>query len=884
MASRALGPYTLMELIGAGGMGEVYRAHDSRLKRSVALKLLPEGSGEDREQLQRFQREAQAASALNHPHIVSIFDAGEIEGTVFIAMELVDGVPVTEWAARERPSVARILDVFVQIADALAAAHAIGIVHRDVKSSNILVDAQGYAKVLDFGLAKFAPAGGESTAATHLATQAGIVLGTVAYMSPEQAMGVGVDPRTDIFSLGVLLYETLTGRHPFARPTQLDVLHAIVHDPPAPFTDGSPELGWILGKALAKERDERYQSMREFGADLRRLRRALDSAPAVPHADARRRRRVPIAIWIVVVGMAAALAGLALGRRDATGTVTGSPIARLTPLTTDAGFEGEPTFSPDGKLIAYVSDRTGNFDIFLKRIDGGPDIQLTNDPGDDVQPAFSPAGNEIAFVSGRNFPGGIVYPSPEAPLVGGNIWVMPAFGGEPRRVATGNHPAWMPDGSAIVYVSGRWFGRRLMRVSPLGGDPKVIELAPNGNDSFSDVRRPAVSPDGRWIAFESRNTLFLAPSGGGRPALVAPGRDPAWAPDSRSIFFTATGSALNGALARAGVSAQGPTAGAPELISASGQRTAEPAVASDGIHVAFAAETVRGNVEAVAFDADGGRAVPGAVPRPLTTGNEVIFFFSVAPDGRTLTYDVRGRIWKLESNGPAVALTDGTRGRDTYPRWSPDGRLIAFARGGSGARGNAPADLWMMNPDGSDPRRIGAGANLTVFFSWTPDSRGIITQFPGDRQFHRVELSGGDRVLTNDKGLLGAAAISSDQRWLVVQSTNPDTGDSDLHAVLLDGSRSSRLVARTPGDDVHPMLSPSGKWLFWIVDHRNVFRVPGPAQGWRATPPEKVTSFPESGLFLEDPQLSADGRTLFYSRRERTADLWLMELKPDARK
>jgi Tol biopolymer transport system component len=248
-------------------------------------------------------------------------------------------------------------------------------------------------------------------------------------------------------------------------------------------------------------------------------------------------------------------------------------------------------------------------------------------------------------------------------------------------------------------------------------------------------------------------------------------------------------------------------------------------------------------------------------------------------------YGVRQQIWKLEPGRPPVQLTRNSDGQNTQPRWSPDGRLIAFARGSSAARELSAASLWIMNPDGSNPREVGRDVSMNGFFRWSADGRALLVVRPSDRQFYRIDLASGQmQKLSNEKDTFGIGVDSNDASWLVIQATNPRRGDVELRAIRADGSFASHVVANTPGDDVHPMLSPSGRWLFWIVDHQNIYRVPGPAQNWRAAPPEQVTSFARSGLFLEDPQLSPDGRKLLYARRERTADLWLMDLKTDANK
>src|SRR5437763_2269286 len=283
-AGTHFGRYEIRSPIGAGGMGEVYLAHDAQLDRPVALKLLPSDVTQDADRLRRFQQEARATSALNHPNILTIYEIGEADGTYFIATEFIDGTTLRDQMARERMKIDEILDVSIQVASALAAAHEAGIIHRDIKPENIMLRRDGYVKVLDFGLAKLT----EQRASTgpHALTLAdtgpGIVIGTVIYMSPEQARGLKVDARTDIFSFGVVLYEMLAGRAPFGGPTPSDVIVSILDREPQPLMlflpEASPEMQRVISKALAKERDERYQSVTEMLADLRGLKRGLEFA------------------------------------------------------------------------------------------------------------------------------------------------------------------------------------------------------------------------------------------------------------------------------------------------------------------------------------------------------------------------------------------------------------------------------------------------------------------------------------------------------------------------------------------------------------------------------------------------------------------------------
>ncbi len=894
MIGQTIAHYRVTAKLGAGGMGEVYRATDTKLGREVALKLLPGDLLRDPQALERFQREARAVSALNHPHIVAVFDTGMEDSQHFIVMELVEGVPLSEWIKKEQPELRRVLEVVTQVADALTVAHEAGIIHRDIKPANLLVTPQGYAKVLDFGLAKLTekrPSQEGATASIERPiSKAGAVMGTAAYMSPEQALGREVDGRTDVFSLGGVLYESVTGVRVFGSGSEIDVLHAIVHSAPRPARERNPtaprELQWLLDKALAKDRDERYQSMREFAADLRRLRRRMESASAVEEgvqiaAPAAR----PVRIWIWVAGSAAVTFAVLLGLltipavqsrllRGAGSRAVALHKLTLTQLTTDQGYEGEPTFSLDGETIAYVSDRTGNFDIYLKQVSGGPDINLTNNPADDLQPAFSPDGKQIAFVSSREGATDVlVYYSPRSAPVGGDIWVMSALGGSPRRVARlGNYPSWSPDGSAILYTSGPWTFKKLYRVAAAGGEPQEIpvqltEAIP------PHLLYPRYSADERWIVFEAQETIYVVPATGGVAKLIALGRNPVWTADSSSIIYSSTEPGRNESLWQIPFSiASGEASGPAWPLTVGRGRDTQAAASRDGKRIAFSAQSLSFNLEVLPIDAEAGRVT--GEPRALTHGSENATFMDFSPDGKWAVYETKlGRIWKVSTGGGSpIPISVDPRNRDAWPRWSPDGRTIAFFRGPAG-RALAWRELWLMAEDGGAPRKVADNASGV---SWMPDGRGLTYVNVPERKMMFLHLNAGTtRTILTEQDMGQMAMVSPDGKWVLFPSTA--AGNVDLRAVPFEGGESRPVVA-TPHQDYHPIFSPSGKWLYFHLDHKNLYRVPGPAQGWRQTPPEKLTNFPESGLMIEDPRISRDGKLLLYGHGRLTADIWVMDL------
>ncbi len=496
-AGDKLGPYEIRALLGAGGMGEVYRAHDIKLGRDVALKILPAALANDADYMARFQHEARVLASLNHPNIVTIYEIDDADGLDFIAMEYVRGKTLKHLIHNRGLLPGEALPYAVQIADALTAAHVVGIVHRDIKPANIMIgDANGNIKVLDFGLAKQTAIAeiGESVSTQTLdrdvepQTAGGKVFGTVAYMSPEQVEGKNVDARSDIFSFGAVLYEMLTGRQAFQGKTKLSILAAVLREEPKAASESvhgiPPELEELIGLCLRKDLSRRLQTMADLKLLLENLREKSDAGKLgrETHVFERRSGRWRIAAGSLVLAAALAAAWW-LGRSSVS-----APPVRLTRLTLDSGLTVDPALSPNGELLAYASDRAGegNLDIWVQPVSGGEPTRLTQDPADDESPSFSPDSSRIAFHSYRG---------------GGGIYVVPALGGQERMIAAGgDNPMFSTDGTRIVY----WIGEpsysapsaKVYVVSATGSTPVQVQ------SGFADARYPIWTPDGKHILFE----------------------------------------------------------------------------------------------------------------------------------------------------------------------------------------------------------------------------------------------------------------------------------------------------------------------------------------------------------------------------------------------
>jgi eukaryotic-like serine/threonine-protein kinase len=799
LIGQTISHYRVTAKLGAGGMGEVYRATDTRLGREVAVKVLLSSFSGDAQRMARFEREAQLIASLNHPGIASIFGLEESKGIRGLIMELVEGPTLAERLRQGSIPLDEALHIAKQIADSLEYAHEHGIIHRDLKPSNVKVTADGSVKLLDFGLAKAMEGDtaadiSNSPTISVAATQAGIILGTAPYMSPEQARGKPVDRRADIWAFGVLLFEMLTGQPLYGGTTMSEILARVIEREPdlhrLPLTIPAP-IRQLIRQCLTKNPRQRLR-------DIGDARLALEEYLANPSAaqsstgttgPAAQSGSTRLLVWLfggVVLG--ALIAGTTVWRLRS--SATRPPIMQFSAVTNFTGLDAQPSFSPDGRSVAFLSNRSGQFEIWVGLVTGGSPVRITNDANLKARPHWSPDGSKIAY-SRLN----------ESGLW--DVWTVPALGGTPRKLFNNAVDAvWSPDGTSLVYADAST--RRLWICNALGSNARALTQPERQTIHLE----PSFSRDGRRIVFVRRSSgpygeIAWVDVSSGRVENVTDDKSlalsPVWSVDNKFIYFAST---RGGTMNLWKVSEHG---GTPVPITAGRGEDSELDLSPDGQRIVFASHRSIINLQEVPVDS------------------------TTETDRRWLTIDAS---------------------RNSFaPACSPDGRHIAYFTSRKGAE-NEP--IWVMDADGSNPVKLVEDSELNIFPRWTPDSqsivfasrvRGIVSPF--GLRLRRLSLSGtapeelhlepfdpswGD--VAPDGRLVFRSQKNGEVEVFDSKDNKTRTVDSARGNILRwapDGRHiASTIAAREDGDP------EAGVWLFDVDggEPRQVFRGWAPFYTW----------------------------------------------------
>ncbi len=819
-AGDRFGAYEIQSLLGAGGMGEVYRARDPRLRRDVAIKVLPQGFTLDKDRSARFEREAQMLAALNCPQIAAIYGIEESNGERGLVLELIEGPTLAEKLRAGPLPLPLVLDIAGQLVDALDAAHEKGIVHRDLKPANVKITPEDIVKVLDFGLAKSmneALVADPTLSPTITAdlTELGLVLGTAVYMSPEQARGGAVDKRTDIWAFGCVLYEMLTGRSAFGRATVSDVIAAVIGSEPdwQTLPDGTPHvIRRLLARLLDKDVKRRVRDIADVRPDLDDARKGADAPEAGSSKSSVRTWRLAALASLAGLVATSLIAMSAIGRREASPRTGIIEQAIVSQLTSYDGTERFGAISPDGRSFVFVSNRGGNPDIWLRQIAGGEPVPLTTDESVESDLVYAPDGESIYFS--------------RTDKSGTSIWRVGALGGQARRVLNNvQRPAPSRDGRYLAWFSPDPRGSVSLGMSGADGSNSrvLVDKALGQMLLLGGTRRPSWSPDGRRVSYVSGGlfapyNLFVVDIGETRVRQVTHFErslegvvgSQAWLPDNRHVVIAYV--AFPRALGSQDLGLLDLETGSIERLSANvADSFSDPSLSADGTRLLVTASRSQREVWKVPFGPDPDANGRGAV-RVLDASVDPMWTY-VTRDGRTLLFNnalVGSRnLWTMPLDAVAKPkqITSVPGDAVMHSSLSPDGTHVAFASSASGH-----SDIWVQHVDGSDLRQLTNDPAADAWPVWSPD--GLLVVFASllnGAWETKVVPSGGGPVQKVVDGFFRGDWISKPDAagsWLVTSNGGPNDGFR-----LLDFERRSVVwqSGAMPSGLSLPMFSPDAK-------------------------------------------------------------------------
>ncbi len=772
-----LGPYKILAPLGAGGMGEVWRAQDTRLGRDVAIKVLPDHLSGDQRALARFHSEARALAALSHPGILALYDVGRAGDVVYAVTELLEGSTLREALRRGRLPWREAVEVGALVAEGLEAAHVHGIVHRDLKPENVFLCHRDRVKILDFGLAKRETISRDAATESvpGVETNPGALVGTVGYISPEQLHGLPVDHRADIFALGCVLYEMLSGHRAFTGRTASEVIAAILHDEPSPLNSTETQvptpLGEVVARCLNKDPAGRFGSARDVAFSLR----AFLSGSAPPARSGAPRRPARTAL-IVLGGLAAAAVGavaILQVREDG-----GLPPVSPRQVTNAAGYEGDPAISPDGEAVAFVADHEGIRQVWVADSSGGRPLRLTEGTAPARAPAWLPDGKALvyeAFAAGQS-----------------EIRKVPRFGGPPQTILTNaSDPAISPDGRRIAFSRADADGSSRIWLAPPGQPDAATPLTTRQEGAF-EQRQPVFSPDGTLVCYRDFDDLWVASTKGGPARRLTHDDpadfDPAFSADGRHVYFASYRGATRAIwrVAEAG--------GPPERVTFGAGAEVRPSLSRDGRRMAYA--TLAEGHALVLVD-------PASGARVRVEESRLVGYVSLERNGRFAVYTSSREntvdLWRLPLAGGKPAGDTGRLtelgGHAAYPAVSPDGRFVAFHFFRNGQR-----EILVVPSDGGKPQVVAPHAASDFQPAWSPDGKELtfVSDRDGSERLWSVAFRDG-RPAGEPRCLSLEVAAASYPRWM------PD----GRHLVAIGGAGTAQdvVLLAVPGGMARQLTS-----------------------------------------------------------------------------